>query len=831
LILFPLRGPSVLFRPSFGLNSEQGVSVNETNENITVLTGTRRMSSNLTAIFAVTAFSVATAAVSLTTLSGMKDRVIAASLHGQPIGLATLTTSLGLPDAVLACISVIAAFALVWLELRHRGLSRMLATATDAEAFVLLTVLIAWFGHSYLSGGVLLGGDTGSHISRFLEVERGLEQGHLPLWTNFQYAGAPLLWFTGPFTYVVGGLVALVVHDAVLAAKVILFTLHVVSGWVYFALLRRLGVRAVSAMLVAAAFAGSFAHLHLFLYRGVIPQAFTIVCLVLLFYAADGLLRGIGTKWANMLIFSVATAILIVNHQPHALFAALYLGVFAAVALTTGFWQLRGIPNVIAAGALGVVASAIAVLPVLVEADWVMIEPDGALFRLQLPTLGRLVNLVMWRNTRTTWGIDYWAYLGLGLVMFALVGIAAMLRGRLRAGFGRIALPACACLAVCLFLYNPVVRDVIFVLFFAGLLAAVGLDAVIDRPLLAGRGLLLVTMLMLADLASTSVQPVARNDKGFMVEAGRLLQRTAPNQRVVQVRVAADGSLDADIGPGGSPISFYATVQRIAGNHNMAATRAHNFLANTAKLVESDLRDTAGLKPGTVALLGLFNVARVICSSNVANGCPASIRDSVEDAVLGRFIPVPASPVIFSRRLLVQAVWPNLEKPMLWREDYLAPGALPRIAAIDEALHEFLAIEGIDITTNTARAIAIQGSIPAVATEDATAWRPEIRGYSVTLDRVRLEVEANAPGYVQLAHPWFPSTRVTVNGSTVQPLRGAIELLVVPIGAGVSVIELQDGWTGIRRLSAAMSLLGIIAILITAGLAYSRGSPGVRSNR
>ena len=65
--------------------------------------------------------------------------------------------------------------------------------------------------------------------------------------------------------------------------------------------------------------------LHLFLFRGVFPQQFTIIFLVLIFYAAEGLMRGLPGQARDWLVFSLATAGLIINHQPHALYAALYL--------------------------------------------------------------------------------------------------------------------------------------------------------------------------------------------------------------------------------------------------------------------------------------------------------------------------------------------------------------------------------------------------------------------------------------------------------------------------------------------------------------------------
>ena len=75
---------------------------------------------------------------------------------------------------------------LVWLEVTRRSFSRLLETASTGEAFVLLVILTAWFGQGYLNPGVLLGGDTGSYIARFLEVRRGLEAGELPFWTNYR---------------------------------------------------------------------------------------------------------------------------------------------------------------------------------------------------------------------------------------------------------------------------------------------------------------------------------------------------------------------------------------------------------------------------------------------------------------------------------------------------------------------------------------------------------------------------------------------------------------------------------------------------------------------
>jgi len=264
-------------------------------------------------------------------------------------------------------------------------------------------------------------------------------------------------------------------------------------------------------------------------------------------------------------------------------------------------------------------------------------------------------------------------------------------------------------------------------------------------------------------------------------------------------------------------LSYYATVQRVAGNHNMAATRMHNFLVATTKLAEGDLRAAGEVTHETRSLLALFNVGRVICHTSIANGCPTAIHDTDNDAVLGRYIRLSSTPVVFSQRLVTLTLPPDLEKPMLWPDDYAPYASHARINAIDAALHRFLEVEVLDLPNRKARAIAVRER-PLASNVSGTGipWHPVIADYAVGLDTVKLRVEADAPGYVQLSHPWLPSTKVAVNGAVIEPLRGTIEMMVVPIQQGISVIELHEGWTTIRWISALLSVSGVIAILVTA---------------
>ncbi len=743
----------------------------------------------------------------------LKDNVVVLVLHAQPLTRSQVLRGVGLTEALLAAGLVLLGILLVQWEWRRRALSAFLTGAPRLAHLLVITLLLLWLGHAYLFPGVLLGGDSGTHISRFLEVRRGLDQGSLPQWTNYQYLGSSLLGFTGPLTYVVGGALDVVVRDPVVTAKTLLLSLHLVGGWLCYALLRRFGLERFAAAVGALAYAGAFAHLHLFLYRGAFPQAFTICFFLAAFLCADGLMRPGQLRWRDWTGFAFATAGLVVTHQPHAIFVAIYLLVFGCVGCATGHWRWASVGRLATAGALGAAMSAIAVLPVLREAGWVMLEPGGAMFHLQVPSMARLLQLVTWRNTRTTWGTDYWAYLGMVTIGLALCGLAAGLRHPW-ATQGRLVLAVLPCLALSFFLANPVVRDVMFLLFFVAVLAAIGAEALVTR--LAGwpRARLAVMGLLLLDLTSTSVQPVARNDKEFGVAAGRYLERVAPDQRVMEVALDAAGRSVGIVGPVGPVLSYAATVQRIAGNHNMAATHVHNDAETAVTLAARDLREHGTLSAQSRQLLALFNVARIVCDSSVAEGCPATFGPLVADGPLGGVVAIgDASPVLFSRRLSLLAPSDALDKPMFWSEDLVDSN--PRFVRVEAFLRAYLDAARPDFRTRQAASLPVAALPPGQADPvGATSWTPRLTGYTVSLETVTATIEADQPGYVQLAHPWFPASIVRVNGVEVTPLQGALHLMVVPIAAGGSQIEITSRTTSIRLVAAAVSAMAVVVTLL-----------------
>ena len=779
---------------------------------------------NRAVLLLVLAAALSSAALSLHAIGNVVARAVALAASGTPLTPAALLPALGLIDAALAVLTLLALARLVHLEWRDRAVTWFLNSATPRQMLIVLATLVAWLGHSFLFPGMLLTADSASHIVRFHEVRIGLESGFLPQWSNYQYLGSPLLAFTGPLTYVMGGTLDLLFRDPMLTAKVWLFALHLGTGLAFYALLSRLGLSRSAALVAAVAWSGSFAYLHLFLYRGLIPQAATILLLVLLFLAAEGLMQARRLRPADWLLFTLATGLLIINHQPHAPFAALYLAIFGGISLVMGRWQARSLPWLVSAGILGAVISAVAVFPLIDGAPWVMMEADSGFAKIRIPTLERLLRLVLWRNTRSNWGPDYWSYIGLVSVLLAGLGGWAALSRRLGGRRRQIALATLPCLVLSFFLANPVVRDIMFLGFFAAIFTALGFEAIALSSRLRGRTAVAALTLVLLDVASTAVLPVARPGKEYQADAGRYLQAVAPNERSVEIYMAADGKMNALTGPEGLALNSYATVQRISGHHTMEATLVHNYIETTASRAERDLKHDGHLSAGTTDLLAVLNVHRIICLGTFTNGCPSSFKDAVTEGLLGATVRIAdASPVLFSRRLVQLSPPDGMDKPALWDPILQVDPMAPRVQGMSDFLDTYRARAGLNMATRSAEGLPVREIPNSPATTDSGGdWKPVLTQYAVSLTTVALAITTDQPGYVQISHPWYPGTDVTINGSPVVPLRGAVNLMVLPLAKGDNVIQLSPRNTTVLKVSAAVSGAGLLIAFAVTGLMMVR---------
>jgi hypothetical protein len=215
-----------------------------------------------------------------------------------------------------------------------------------------------------------------------------------------------------------------------------------------------------------------------------------------------------------------------------------------------------------------------------------------------------------------------------------------------------------------------------------------------------------------------------------------------------------------------------------------------------------------------------------VCTSSVANGCPAAIEPLVAEGPLGGVVAIgDASPVLFSQRLSLLAPSEDLDKPMFWSSDMDMHN--PRFVQVESYLRAYLDAARPDFSTRQTARLPVADLPPGPAAPvGEEPWKSRLTGYAVSLETVAATVEADAPGYVQLAHPWFPASVVRVNGVEVAPLQGALHLVVVPIGAGVSHIEITGRTTPVRTAAAALSAAAVVATLLVPLMVRRRGARG-----
>jgi hypothetical protein len=327
------------------------------------------------------------------------------------------------------------------------------------------------------------------------------------------------------------------------------------------------------------------------------------------------------------------------------------------------------------------------------------------------------------------------------------------------------------------------------------------------------------------------VQPLARRDKDYLDAAGDYLAMASPSRRVVLTSdYAAPGDLArlmVEVGPSAGPISYHP-VQTLSGPHNMAATRVHNYAVAVLKRVETELRGGA-LSADTAGLLAMLNVGRVANDSGSGMGLPPGIAGTVTEAPLGPVLPIAgATPAVFASRLVEILPPPGADKPALWDSSF-APGADAQAREVGAVLDAVLAVMRFTPATATAAAIPVRGGADAAAGPPAGGAAPAapfaVLDHVVEAQRVRIRLLLPEAGFVQLAHPWHPFQAVTVDGQAVTPLRGTLNLLVLPMAAGEHVVEVAAERSPLRLGFGIGCGLHFVAVLAVAVWPRRRGAP------
>lgn len=768
----------------------------------------------------------------LLVLDPLKYEVATAMAGGSAAGSA-LMEALSAHRLTLSGWSVVGlafAGALVLGEIRARRLSEGLQGASRPQFVLLLFALLVWFGQAYLYPGHLLSGDSSAHIVRIAHFGDGLRDGRVLFWDNHFYTGAPFLQFYAPLFFWIGGAFVAITGSVDFAVKLVLLACHVGGGLAMFAFLRAGGLSRVGALIGAIAYAGAWAHGHLILYNGALPQALIMLFLPLLFYLVERSLHRPPRFDSTWLGIALCTGALGISHQPHALFAGGYLALYLAGRIRVADRRIERLAVMAVAGALGVAMALFAVAPFLREKPWVMAETRNSFFELRIPTLEYLGKLALWSNAQTSTGSQSAAYLGASVILLALFGAFAWAtRPEMRR-----ALPLAGVVILCagasLVWRGALVRDVMFTLFFFAALAAIGTEHLLSSRPGSGRVALALTALVFLDLGPTAIQPLARADKHHLDAAGRELAGNVERVIVGNTRRSngEGGAIQLTMGPGGGVIEYY-NVQTLSGPHNHAAPLAHNYALGMLGRLERDLRASGRIGDSTLSLLRLFNVGYIVNDRGDAMGLPDSIVANHEGDPLGRALRIErATPAVWAPRVeRIEGADVNT-RPMLWREEFVAYSG--QVARLDSYLEAVVTRMEFAPDSRTAQRLPLAVEAGAAAERCGNAPPADspalmIHSVAVTHDRVALAVAVPACGFLQLSHPWYPTLAVKVDGMQVDALRGALGQLVVPVEAGSKSITIEPQRSEARVVfgwASAAALLSSLVIPLVAGIVRRR---------
>ncbi len=696
------------------------------------------------------------------------------------------------------------------LEWRTGGLSRVIATEGRASNALFLAAVL-WFGHSYLLPGHLLMGDLGNHIALVATRLRAVLAGTDPYWTNFQYLGQPLPEFYGPTTFWPITWLAVIVGDPTFATKLFLLLMHAASGVGAYRLARELGQGRVGGWVAGLIYAGSFAHLHLILYRGTVPQAVSVALLPIAFLLLRRVVRSDG--WVPRAAWQLAAVVslLLANYTPFGLVAGLFMAVYATILLLPRpeRWS-RLVPLAGAAVFAGVLAAWVVLPAFLASRADASISADRVL-SVALPSREMLDHLLVWRAWRTNHGHDSSAYLGITAIALAVFGTGRALAS---ARWRREAFALLALLVLSLLARGDFLRTIVLTLLPLAVLAGIGADAAMDRWRHWRSAPALIIGLLLLDLGPTAIQPLARTDLGAIDAAGQALAelpgRTVEGDSARQAFEASGG--------GGAGILQLYPAEFIVGGYTQLASPARDFAELAAASVERDLASAGVLSPATSTMLCQLRVRRVVASNRTSMGLPPAIP-ATEQGPLGRALAVDCGyDVVFA---------PAIESAV---PSSGLPTAPQRARTVLDQVNSRMRLD--PRTGVAARILLAEATLPSTRAGARPATKPEVQDYVVRADRVRVELTSAAPGFVRLSHDWDPRQQVTRNGQAVSSMPDIMDLTVVPIEAGRSVIEIRPGappgQAAGRAISAAALLVLAFGLL---GPARRRTSPEAHEPR
>ncbi|MDA0335170.1 MAG: hypothetical protein O2782_08410 [bacterium] len=687
--------------------------------------------------------------------------------------------------------------------------------ATDRRCLWVLAacsfVLVRFY---FARGGVSWAGDGSLHLTYAALAAQSIAAGQLPIWTNYFAAGSPFLQFYGFAFYYVVGLLDLLLGNLNLSVKLVLAAGHVLSGLTMFAFLRVALRSRSAAFLGGLGFVLTFWHTQHVVIMGRLPLSLFYACLPLPFCFFER--ARIPRLFVPSIIKgALALAVLIFIHPGYAAWATIFLTLYMSLRLVRSHWTARAWRHAAAAGLLllfGQIAGASLTLPMWLERGTTGLAQGISLAQVPDPSWQQLLS---WSNFRLLlvplpessrhW---YGGYLGLSLVVLAIIGLAGPLlaRQRLRRG-PALAMTVSLVVALVLVLgyrwqwlqlfrfvqaFNAG-RYLLFVSFFLTAMAGAGaLHLLGRRPRSADlwRATLML-VIVLIDLGPTTFQ------QPYITEQMEHPGGDPGSERALAVTDAQHLPLALTLlhWQTGMP-----TPQGIFDESSISYLRfCRPWLAAVTPVVQSvEHLDQLQGKPGAdLVYAGL----RLLHASEVY-----VFRDQ-----RGQMLPVPESvsgPVVVSSQL---AVYTGPDDP-----EIAAP--VSKLATtwslqLTEASRYALGIVsgmGLQLQSGVSERIYLgHGQARNLGT------RPELRllAHEVEAQAVRLDLQVSEACFARLAYSFHPHLQVLLDGQPTMAMETAGGYLALELPPGRHEIILQPRLSPLRRALIGVDL-GLVCIAV-----------------
>jgi hypothetical protein len=689
--------------------------------------------------------------------------------------------------------------------------------------------------------------DTWPHLARQSLVYNAIKGGFSPFYTFMFYSGFPALRFYSPLFYFLSGPLTLLTEgNLLLALRILLVVLHVLSAFVmYVCLLRREtgeSAREKGTALAAATQVGRFgpalgAIAYLVVpWRTVYlaglanyPQSLVYVLLPLVFLALESFVGGStrqerGTRVRQGLLLGLWVGLLFLSHLVYAIYALLFLAIWwvTMAKRTAGEWRALG-----AAALAGIGVSAFFLVPFVAE---------QASHRFPITHLNLGVpNWLVLLGLKSRIGGYAGNYLGLSVVILLAVAIGAVILVRRF----RFQVPAMLGLAISLFLtFGPALlkekqylitaglppeRFLVFVIFFIALLVPSGFalvrDALSERRIRPAAVFGVMAIAIMLDCLLVVCRFHRRNPSEFLTVREEIypVVRSEPHARLLDLNIP-ESKIDDP-----RRTNLFPTVGVIYGGlptplglpYHQYAPRSMLYVYPWVDYAVMDLgnTDSQPISENTHKVLALLGASHIITlpallsSSGTDSGPFSMLLKNGIDWDDGFVAAGREPPLAFGHTDAGLVLAANRTVPMA--PDKLVADHSFIVARDWQRLLDTLQIDEQNHSLNFIPALA--GTKP-----ESMPGRPTL---SIDSTKIRhpdvvTGFRASADCFLRVAISYYPELELRLDGKPVPFFETADHFIYIRCPAGSHVLSVKARLGGLRIATLLLSLVSLPVVVV-----------------